>query len=168
MKVVAAAQPQSQSDPEEGIEIPTTTIFEASDETTPERSSSFGFGRWWKWAAAGIFLTLGVIVLASGTYGVVATKNQEANNVYASPLEEVDDTPPCPCDCPPDDDVVIGYDDRRKRRHLDGGVDDDGYGPLGGYDQNHRWLDGYDPCADCDSDDYVPSRRHLDLDGGEE
>lgn len=140
---VAGAQPQS--DPEEGVEIDSTDeLFDLEEEegnnpggineTAPERSF---FGRW-KWAAAEILLTLCLILLTGGTYGVVATKNQEANdkNVYVSPLEEekdCDDPPPCYCPPAPED-------DRRKHRNLDGGEDDDGYGPLGGYDQNHRWL----------------------------
>lgn len=65
------------------------------------------------------------------TYGVVATKNQEAKKSIMLSATIRDD------DC----------DDDADSRYLDG-EDDDGYGALGGYDQNQRRLDDDDPADD--------------------
>jgi hypothetical protein len=171
MAVVTAAEqhPQSNLGPEEeeeGIEIRTDDdellMFdhleegesESNESAVEPRPSSFSFGRWTlTWAAVGILFTLCVILLAGGTYGVVATKNQEAKKSIMLSAAITDD------DC--DGDVA--------RRYLDG-EDDDGYGALGGYDQNQRRLDDDDDSTSSKSGKCKSSKSKASKsdDGGDD
>mmetsp|Transcript_22038 Transcript_22038/g.33698 ORF Transcript_22038/g.33698 Transcript_22038/m.33698 type:complete len:181 (+) Transcript_22038:87-629(+) len=154
MAVVTSASEhlQSETEPEEGVEVHTHTgtisdeeeLFALKgegrnnpdgineDEAAPDPELEPGSSKW-AWAAGGIFLTLCIVLLSGGgtyAHSMVASKTHGAKNVdvVASIEDEVEE------DC---DEDAYG----RRKLDIDSGEDDDGYGVLGGYDQYHRWLD---------------------------
>lgn len=157
MAVVTSASEhlQSETEPEEGVEVHTHTgtisdeeelfalkgegrnnpdgINEDEAAPEPEPEPEPGSSKW-AWAAGGIFLTLCIVLLSGGgtyAYSVVASKTHGAKNVdvAASIEDEVEE------DCGED---AYG----RRQLDIDSGEDDDGY--LKQYDQYQRWLDSYD------------------------
>ena len=155
MAVVTSASEhlQSETEPEEGVEVHTNTgtisdeeeLFALKgegrnnpdgineDEAAPDPELEPGSSKW-AWAAGGIFLTLCIVLLSGGgtyAHSMVASKTHGAKNVdvAASIEDEVEE------DCGEDA-------NGRRQLDIDSGEDDDGY--LKQYDQYQRWLDAYD------------------------